>query len=239
LSNIYSLSFADDQHGIATGTTSQCSRGVAITSDGGRTWRYHEDNPVLLDAWWEGHRVFGVERAIGTPTIAEFRVDSKKMLKPVAGLQQNKPCAGADGVPAEIAFWNDEHGVLLCQNTVIDARLLLLTHNGGAAFERVNNNSPDYGFGGKDAITDVDVAGNGRVWALFAPGGQCTEGELRFSDTQGATFDALPCPSDTAPVDEVLDVAFSSPDNGVLLGVQNREAVALVTTDGGKSWSSS
>jgi hypothetical protein len=237
LSNIYSLSFSDDTHGIATGTTSQCSRGVAITTDGGRTWKYHKDNPVLLDAWWEGNRVFGVERVIGTPIIGEYRVDTKLLLKPVHGLSQNQPCSGADGVPVDIAFWNDQHGVVFCQNTVIDARLLLLTHNGGAAFERVNDESGDFGFAGKDPVTDIDVAGKDRVWALFAPGGGCAEGQLRVSDSQGSTFDTQPCPSDSAPVDDVLDVAFSSAKDGVLLGVQNRQAVVLVTNNGGDTWS--
>src|SRR5262245_55826743 len=47
LANVYSLSFSDNFHGVATGTTSQCDRGVAVTSNGGRTWKMHTDNPVL------------------------------------------------------------------------------------------------------------------------------------------------------------------------------------------------
>ena len=39
LSNVYAISFADDELGVATGTTSECARGVAVTNNGGRTWK--------------------------------------------------------------------------------------------------------------------------------------------------------------------------------------------------------
>ncbi len=39
LANVYSISFANAEDGVATGTTRACARGAAITRDGGRTWK--------------------------------------------------------------------------------------------------------------------------------------------------------------------------------------------------------
>jgi hypothetical protein len=59
---------------------------------------------------------------------------------------------------------------------------------------------------------------------------------VRYSDSEGASFEALPCPSDSIDVDEVLDVSFTSDTDGVLLGLRNRQPMMATTTDGGNSW---
>ena len=45
LANVSSLSFANTEDGIATGTTRACARGVAVTRDGGRTWESRKTIP--------------------------------------------------------------------------------------------------------------------------------------------------------------------------------------------------
>ena len=89
LSNIYGLSFRDDNRGVATGTTQACSRGVAVTANAGRTWRANPDNPVLLDAWYTGSVVWGVERVIGQPQLAAFRLNSRDRLLPSTRLSRS------------------------------------------------------------------------------------------------------------------------------------------------------
>jgi hypothetical protein len=236
LANVRSLSFANAQDGVATGTTSTCSRGIAVTSDGGRTWKARKDYPVLLDAWYQGSTIWGVERTIGQPTLAAYRVDPAMRMRPVPGVQPIQPCAASDGVPDQIAFWTDTTGLLLCQNTVIGNRLLARTTNGGASFEALTDDRPELGLDGTEPITDLDVIGQTNAWVLFEPGAGCPEGQVRASTSQGAVFQRLPCPSKSVRVQEVLDVAFTSPKAGVMLALQDREALMLSTSDGGRTW---
>ena len=237
LSNVYALSFADGSRGIATGTTRACSRGVALTSDGGKTWAYREDNPVLLDAWYEGDQVWGIEQTIGEPQISVYRVDSELRLVPVRGAQPAQPCDAADGEPQHLAFWDDTSGLLLCQNAVTGSRLLARTTNAGEIFERLTDDRPELGLDGAEAPLDLDVVGTRSAYVLFGPGGDCSEGQLRESVNEGASFRRLDCPSASVEVDRVLDVAFTSKRDAVLLGLRNREPVLLVSSDGGDTWS--
>ena len=86
-------------------------------------------------------------------------------------------------------------------------------------------------------MLDLDVVGRRQVWVLFEPGDGCEEGQLRRSESQGASFERLPCASDTARVDEVFDVSFSSPAAGLLIGQRAGALVLLETADGGSTWS--
>jgi photosystem II stability/assembly factor-like uncharacterized protein len=236
LANVYSLSFANAQDGVATGTTSTCSRGVSVTRDGGRTWKTRQDYPVLLDAWYQGTTIWGVERTVGQPTIAAYRVDPQMRLRPVPGVRPIQPCAASDGVPDQIAFWTDTNGLLLCQNTVIGNRLLARTTNGGASFEALADDRPQSGLDGSESITDLDVAGQTNAWVVFEPGAGCPEGQVRASDSQGAVFERLTCPSKSVRMQEVLDVAFTSPQDGVMLALRDQQALMLSTSDGGRTW---
>ena len=170
LSNIYSLSFTNSQDGVATGTTSKCTRGVAVTNNGGRTWKAWSENPVLLDAWYADDAIWGVERVIGTPQLAAYRVDSHLHLEPYPGVQPIRPCAASDGVPDQVAFWSTDRGLLLCQNTVISSLLIARTTNGAASFEALADDRPTLGLDSPDAINEIDVAGTKSVWTMFAPG---------------------------------------------------------------------
>ena len=236
LSNIYGLSFRDANRGVATGTTAACSRGVAVTSNAGRTWKASPENPVLLDAWYTGTTVWGVERVIGQPQLAAFRVNPRDRLVPNPQVEPIRPCAASDGVPDQVAFWDDQVGLLLCENDVIGARLLARTTNGAQSFEAMTDDRPQLGLAGAEEIIDLDIAGTESVWVTFAPGGACTEGEVRYSDSQGQSFVELPCPSESVDVDEVLDVAFTSDTDGVMLALRDRQPVMAATTDGGESW---
>ena len=69
----------------------------------------------------------------------------------------------------------------------------------------------------------------------FAPH-ECAEGSLRRSETQGQYWERLPCPSRSAAIDRVLDAAFRTPNNGVMLGVKDGAVTLLMTRDGGSTW---
>ncbi|HEX5017603.1 MAG TPA: hypothetical protein VFX15_08460 [Actinomycetes bacterium] len=236
LANVYSLSFSDGVHGVATGTTSKCARGVALTANGGRTWRAYSENPVLLDAWYTEGAIWGVERVVGTPQIAAFKADKKLRLKPIKSITPARPCSASDGVPNQVAFWTDKSGLLLCQNTVIDSRLLARTTN-GSTYEALTDDRPTLGLDGAEPVIDIDVAGTESVWAVFAPGGGgCSEGQVRYSDSQGAVFSHPECPSRSVDIDEVLDVAFTSDQDGVMLALRDRQPVMATTDDAGDTW---
>lgn len=237
LANVYGISFADELDGVATGTTRTCARGVAVTNDGGRNWKSSKDNPVLLDAWYVGKTIWGVERVIGQPVLGAYRVDNRRRVQPIKTIKPIQPCDAADGVPDQIAFWNTTTGLLYCENDVVGARLIARTTNEGANFERLADNRPSTGLDGGGSVVDVDVAGDETVWLQFTAGGDCNEGGLRISDSQGAVFDRLPCASESVTVTEVLDAAFSSPTDGVMLALVNREPALFVTDDGGTTWS--
>ncbi len=239
LSNIFAISFADDQRGLATGNTSECARGVAVTNTGGRTWKYRQDNPVLLDAWFQGSTIWGIERVIGQPVLAAYKLDSRLRLRPVPGIEPIQPCDASDGVPDQIAYWNDTTGLLFCENDVVGSRLVARTTNGGENFERLADDSPLSGLDGGGSVLDMDVAGTETVWLQITAEAGCSEGQLRMSDSQGAVFTRLPCPSKSVEISEVLDVAFTSETDGVMLALLNREPVMYVTNDGGASWSTS
>ena len=236
LANVYALSFTDASRGVATGTTSACSRGVALTNDGGKTWANREDNPVLLDAWYEGNRIWGIEQTIGEPQISVYRVDADLRLVPVPGAKPDQPCDAADGEPQHLAFWNDTTGLLLCQNAVTGSRLLARTTNAGEVFERLTDDRPELGLDGAETVLDLDVTGTRTAYVLFGPGGECSEGQLRESENEGASFRRLDCPSASVEVDRVLDVGFTSQQDAVLLGLRNREPVLLASSDGGDTW---
>ena len=237
LANVYSISFANTEDGIATGTTRACARGVAVTRDGGRTWESKEDDPVLLDAWYVGTTIWGIERLVGQLEVGAYRVDAQQRLQPIKRIKPIQPCDVADGVPDHIAFWTESTGLLYCENDVISTRLMTRTTNAGRNFERLADNRPDYGLDGGGSVIDMDVSGDETVWLQFTGERDCDEGQLRISDSQGAVFDRLPCPSESVTIDEVLDVAFSSKTDGVMLGLVDREPAMFVTDDGGTTWS--
>lgn len=237
LSNVYSLSFADDELGVATGSTRSCARGVSVTVNGGRTWRSWEDNPVLLDAWFQGSTIWGIVREVGQLRLGAFRVDSKQRLREVPSIEATQPCDAADGVPDQIGFWNDEVGLLFCENDVVGSRLVARTINQGANFERLADARPTTGLDGGGSVIDMDFAGTETVWLQFTEDTACAEGQLRVSDSQGSVFDRLPCPSKSARVDTMLDAVFTTERSGVMLGLVDREPVMFTTDDGGASWS--
>jgi hypothetical protein len=236
LLNVYGLSFADDRRGVATGTTRSCARGVAVTDDGGRTWSSRADNPVLLDAWYQGRTIWGIERVVGQLRIGAYRVDSRQRVRPITPIEPTQPCDAGDGVPDQIGFWDDQVGLLFCENEVVGSRLVARTTNQGVNFERLADERPTTGLDGGGSVLDMDLAGTETVWLQFAQDVACPEGQLRVSDSQGGVFDRLACPSDSVRIDEMLDAAFTSEQDGVLLGLVDREPVMFVSDDGGTSW---
>lgn len=239
LSNVSAISFTDDERGVATGNTSECARGVAVTNNGGRTWKYRQDYPVLLDAWYQGNTIWGIERVVGQPVLAAYTVNNRLRFKPVQGLKPIQPCDSSDGAPDQIAYWDDTTGLLFCENDVVGSRLVARTTNGGENFERLADDSPLSGLDGGGSVLDMDVTGTETVWLQITAEAGCSEGQLRKSDSQGAVFTRLPCPSKSVEINEMLDVAFTSETDGVMLALLDRAPVMFVTDDGGASWSTS
>lgn len=234
--NVHALSFSDARHGVAIGTTARCVRAVAVTDDGGSSWTADEQNPVLLDAWYTGTTVWGVRQTVGSAKVAAYRVDAQLRLRPDAGVEPITPCAAGDGIPDQLAFWDEQQGLLLCQNVVTDTLLIARTVNAASSFEALADDGPASGLDGAAEVVDIDVAGAASAWVQLAPSGTCAEGQLRASDSSGAVFATLPCPSESADVDQVLDVTFTSARDGLLLGVRNGRQVLLVTDDAGTTW---
>jgi len=240
LVSVTSLHFVDESDGVATGTTpGLCSRGVALTDDGGQTWRSRDDNPVLFDAWWVDHRVWGIEQSIEGPVLNVYTVRGRDRLVPVEDPTILDPCDARDGTPSQVAFFSAKLGLLLCENTVTSERLIARTTSAGEAFERLTDNSPGSGLDGAGRVLALDVIGDETAWVLFSAEGECKEGQLRRSDSQGAVWDRLPCPSESVRIDLALDVAFTSRDEGVLLGVNNGDVAMFATDDGGTTWTPS
>lgn len=235
LVKVDSLSFTDDQRGIAVGENGSCAHDVALTSDGGATWQTATDSPALLDAWWVDGRVWGIEQTSEEPTISVYRVRDEDQLLSEDGVNPLLPCDVGDGPASQVAFYARDFGLLLCERESSSSRLLARTTN-GETFERLADGRKGYGLNGPAPVRDLDVALPDRAWLQFPDDGTCPEGSLRRSGDQGATWDALPCPSESMSVDKVLDVAFSSATDGMLLGVVDGKAVMGQTSDGGTSW---
>lgn len=235
LVRVDALSFSDDQRGIAVGENGSCNHDVALTSDSGATWQTTADSPALLDAWWIGGRVWGIEQTSEEPTISIFRVRGGDQLVQAAGVNPLLPCDVGDGPASQVAFYSTDFGLLLCERESSSSRLLARTTN-GETFERLADGRKGYGLDGPAPVRDLDVALPDRAWLQFPNDPTCPEGSLRRSSDQGATWDALPCVSKSMTVDTVLDVAFSSATDGVLLGLVDGKTVMGVTIDGGASW---
>ena len=240
LGSVSSLHFVDESRGIATGTTSRlCSRGIAITEDGGENWRYRKDNPVLFDAWWVGRRVWGIAQSSGDLELDIYKVRDRGQLVPVKGAAPTMPCDARDGAPSQVGFFTAELGLLLCQQQITGERLIARTTSAGESFERLVDSRPGSGLDGEGEVLALEVIGEKTAWTLFSAEGECKEGQLRRSDSQGAIWDRLPCPSESVGVDLVLDVAFTTQDDGVLLGVKNGNVAMFATKDGGTTWTPS
>ena len=239
LVNVFGLSFNDGDHGIAVGTTARCSRGVAVTEDGGQTWHYRADNPVLLDAWWSDDRLWGVGLASGSPQLRAYELADGFRLVPLARVRPDAPCDFRDGPPSHVAFYDEQVGLLLCQQQATDGRLIARTTTAGAGFERLLDGRPGFGLDGAGPIVDLDVAGNSSAWLQFPADADCAAGQLRRSDSQGGVWERLPCAARRAPYDKILDVAFASKRVGLMLATKDGALVVVETTDGGSSWKDS
>jgi photosystem II stability/assembly factor-like uncharacterized protein len=169
--------------------------------------------------------------------LAAYKVDNRLRLRPIPGVKPIQPCDASDGVPDQIAYWNDTTGLLFCENDVVGSRLVARTTNKGENFERLADNRPLTGLEGGGSALDMDVAGTENVWLQLTAEAGCSEGQLRASDSQGAIFTRLPCPSKSVTIDRVLDVAFTNQTDGVMLGLVDRAPAMFVTNDGGNSWS--
>lgn len=239
LINVYGLTFNDSDDGVAIGTVRGCGRGVVISQDGGRTWHYRDDNPVLLDAAWSDRYLWGIERGVGAPALKAYDLRNHFKLVEVNRLHPTTPCDARDGTATQVAFYSSTVGLLLCEQQITNERLVARTTTSGAAFDRIADGQPDTGLDGAGPITDLEVAGRQTAWVLFSVAGECPEGQLRRSDSQGAVWERLPCVSDTVPIDRILDVAFATQERGTMLATDDSGAVIMLeTADAGTTWTS-
>lgn len=237
LVNVDALTFENRHRGIAVGENDLCSRAIAITLDGGKTWTSNDANPALFDAWWVQRRVWGIDQSGGAASIQPYRLrPGTDQLAPDPKLTPIFPCDARDGSAAHVAFYSRDAGLLLCEQAVTDERLLARTTD-GEIFERLTDSRSATGLDGEGPVLDLDVAGADSAWVLFPPSDECEVGQLRSSLDQGATWQRLPCLSVSADINLVLDVAFTSPEHGVMLAASGNQPLMFTTNDGGKTWS--
>jgi len=240
LVNVYGISFSENgEDGIAFGTSMSCVRSIALTSNAGRTWYVDDRNPVLVDAWWVGSRIWGIDNTSGDTMLGKYSMRIKPatlrlVAQPVPAAEGT--CDAQDGTPTNVAFFDDEIGLLLCEQRITSDRLIARTVNAAESFERLTDSRPASGLDGSGEILDLDVAGESNAWTLFSADEECPEGQLRASDSQGQFWDRLPCLPRSANVQQILDVAFADPDQWIMLAISDNQPLMLVTKDGGDSW---
>ena len=226
LSNVSAISFADDERGVATGNTSECARGVAVTNNGGRTWKYRQDNPVLLDAWYQGNTIWGIERVVGQPVLAAYTrgqppavASRSRALKPDPAVRRRRRRPRPDRVLGR------HHRAALLRERRRGVAPAGAHHQRGRELRAARRRPARLsGLDGGGSVLDMDVAGTETVWLQITAEAGCSEGQLRESDSQGAVFTRLPCPSKSVEINEMLDVAFTSETDGVMLALLDRAA---------------
>lgn len=237
LVNVDALTFENRHRGIAVGENDLCSRAIAITLDGGKTWTSNDANPALFDAWWVQRRIWGIDQGSGAPSIHPYLLrPGTDQLAPDPKLTPIFPCDARDGTAAHVAFYSKNAGLLLCEQAITDERLLARTTD-GEIFERLTDSRGATGLDGEGPVLDLDVAGADSAWVLFPPSEECAVGQLRTSADQGATWQRLTCLSNSADVNLVLDVAFTSPEHGILLAASGNQPLMFTSDDGGQTWS--
>lgn len=236
LVTVFDLAFNRAGEGVALGTAPGCGRGVVVSDDGGASWHYREDNPVLLDAWWSRSYLWGIERGAGPPALHAYVVRDDRLVE-APRLEVTTPCDAADGAASQVAFYTNQLGLLLCEQRISQQRLIARTTTAGTAFDRVADGNPDTGLDGPGPITALEVAGRSAAWVLFAAAAECAEGQLRRSQSRGAVWERLPCVSEAVPVSKILDVALESVRRGTMLATDDAGRVMLLRTrDAGSTW---
>ena len=237
LVTVYGMTFDSDNPnvGLAYGTTRNCARGVAITENGGLTWRYRSDNPQLVDASWINGRLWGIDRTT-TSVVAAYDLRNHFRLVKLPKITAATVCDAQDGVPTSIAFYTVSKGMMLCEQQTTQGRLIAYTPNAAATWERVADTSPTGGLDGAGPIQDLDVAGTKSAWVLFPAGVECNAGQLRHSTSLGSVWAREPCLPGSLHIDLILDVTFTSPTQGLMLATSNGAVTMLQTSDAGKTW---
>jgi hypothetical protein len=276
LASVTSLTFSSTRRGVATGPLTDCSPGTITTTDGGATWdaaasdtgastsapgtstpSTSTPSTSTLDVSLAGPTLWTVAGS-GRARVGRSLLSASGQLSDQQMTQPTDPCRDAGSPPSLVAAVSATTALLLCQNVGADERHVLRTTSSGLAWEVLVDQRPQTGFDGSGvSVIGLSAAGPQLAWALFAdPQGECPEGQLRRSDDGGLTWTRLPCPNQSAPVDNVLAMDFGSitqgstaqgsttrgsttrgsTAQGVLVGMSGARPTVLVSTDGGQEW---
>ncbi|HWH30510.1 MAG TPA: hypothetical protein VNU26_16420 [Mycobacteriales bacterium] len=205
------------------GRDDACLTTLAVSADGGQTWRTSPAPDVVDVRLLGGGRVLAVRNGA---TVTEVVEGPPGSLAP-AGVtcpERQEPRAVGD---------HGERPYLLCED---DPGLLrLLQRSTGGGWEYLTDTRPATGLDGAFRTRDLEVLLDG-PGLLLADDARCREGALRRTEDGGATWAPLPCPRESLPGAVVLDVALSPDGEPLLLVLQGGAAVVVGSDDGGRSW---
>jgi hypothetical protein len=244
LASVSSLTFSSTRRGVATGPLTDCTPGTITTTDGGATWTAAPSDPAgsaasasTLDASLAGPTLWSVASS-GHARVGRALLTATGQLRSEQMTQPTDPCRDEGSPPSLVAAVSASTALLLCQNVGVDERHVLRTTSAGLAWEVLVDQRPQTGFDGSGvSVIALSAAGPRLAWALFAdPQGECPEGQVRRSDDGGLTWTRLPCPNQSASVDNVLAMDFGSVARGVLVGMDGAHPTVLLSTDGGQQW---
>lgn len=211
---------------VATGLDDRCEPVVLRSANGGASW----SEVVVAPA-----------RAVDVDPVTTLWVvplTSSSALQRVEG--------DAEAVPLETGCPQDQRLVEVSTPTPVDVyalcedpfgthRTLVRSRDGGATFEPVADDLSGAGLDGTATARSLVFDERERGWLLLG-GRTCAEGDLRATRDGGKSWAALPCVSDSVPLDRVLGVDVAGDGTGALVGLRGTAAVLAVTDDSGASW---
>ena len=210
---------------LASGRDARCRPTALVSRDHGRTWldRAELAGSVSLDA-------------SGSRTVWHVPGGDGATVRRTTGLTElpvRQPCPR--GTAASLVSSRGSEAWLLCQDPLGLQRTLAHTSDGGANWDVPGNELSGSGLDGVGLARTLDLRQAPSGW-LLKPARRCPEGELRVTRNGGSDWESLPCPRATIPVSQVLTVAFTDAQRGVLAGMRGVRVVLAETADGGRSW---
>jgi photosystem II stability/assembly factor-like uncharacterized protein len=212
---------------------------IGKTLDGGKTWLWTQPNGYeKLD--FRDIEAFDQNKAIvvnaGSPAYVLYTQDGGKSWKEV--YKNLDSAIFLDGMD----FWTPQQGIIF-GDPIGHKMQLLKTTDGGLTWENISSNLKtnlavgEAGFAASG--TSIRTHKNGKVW--IATGG--TVSNIYYSGNYGATWNVYACPiiqgeSSTGP----FSISFYNAKLGLAVGgnyLKDKESInnALLTKDGGKTWS--
>ena len=226
LSGVSTLSFGTPGDAIAAGYDQRCNPTDAVTTDGGQTWSAAKVQPPLAAAsYGPGGGLWG----IGGGGVVRGAADADTLA--AAG----NSCAGDYPGPASlISALSPTTAYVVCQNEAGAGRLVSQTTNSGNDWIYDTDDRVSQGLYGGQTVSSFSMTSMTVGHLLVAGSGRCSSGDIRTTVDDGVHWTPLPCVSG---VTNVLAVAFTDAQHGLLIGTQSGRVVTLSTDNDGTTWS--